>query len=333
MGMDNALTMRRCMVLCGAAVWLVAGARAAHPEESPAAASTGGASPGEATTPSRPEADGGIKIIDTGSGPRQHLRYRLSTGRDDVFLVDLATAMDLAIGDLKRPQVRTPLVRMSVALQVSKASGDRYLLRGVLNRVEALPLPKTAPDLTAALRNDLRPLVGSVFTAELSTQGILSDVKMNLIPNAQPQLVTSTEWFQQALAQLVVPLPARAIGKTARWSRQTSVIQSGIKVEQTTQYQLTQLAPKKIRVSIDVIQLGREQSVSVSGLPPGADVVVKSFEGHGTGSASIDLATLSNTGTIKISGTAEGTARSAGEPPDDIAMKTMTYASMRPARK
>ncbi len=274
--------------------------------------------------------DGGIKLIDAGRGAGRPLVYRIAPGYSQTLVIDLASGIELSIGDMKPPMVNTPLLRFTLTLKTRALSSTGSLvLRGNIASVEVLGAPGTPPALIPALGDDLRPLTGAWLTATLSKRGVLSDVRVPVDPGAAPQLVTTAAALAQAIRDLVIPFPDKPIARGARWERHVSITLAGVQVDQMWQYQLSEMSRDSAKVKIDITQTARDQPMTLPGLPPGAAVTIRTLEGTGNGTASVPLTRLGDTTTLTLSGKAAGTALSATEPAAEVHLSTTESVTMR----
>jgi hypothetical protein len=95
-----------------------------------------------------------------------------------------------------------------------------------------------------------------------------------------------------AIGQMVVPLPAEAIGPGAKWEAIEVVTQDGISVREKTYFELVALDGPRALIRTQTVQSAEKQRAALPGLPDGVTAEVVSLRGSGSGEIELDLRRL-----------------------------------------
>lgn len=329
---------RRVVVVVVAAWALVVAACAGSPRPTPdhsPAAGTGAA-------PGAPGSAGdlgllpppAVKLLDAGTNPRATLRYQFTAGQAETLVMELAGSMNLAVGDMAPPEMRTPAVRLGIELRARgvDASGQ-VSLEGTIERVEVAPAPDVPSAVVAAVGSDLEGLAGTTLTAVVTPRGHVARLAMSVPRETNPQLHTTMDWVRNGLRLLLPVLPDEPIGKGARWEARSPALVGPIRATETLLYTLNSATVEpRLRLAVKVTLAAGEQTAAVSGLPPGAKITIRSLAGEGAGSADLALTSLVPTAEIHWTTAGTGTAQPTGEPLAPVRIKTSNTIAYRRAR-
>jgi hypothetical protein len=264
-------------------------------------------------------------LLDPGTEPRAPLRYRITPGQRESLVLELATDLKLAIGDMSPPPVRSPAVRVTIEVQaVTPAAPIR--LQGKIVKVEIPDDPAIAPAVIAAVRNDLDHLPGTTWTAGFTARGQLQTLELPAPADASTQLATTLDRIREAMGMLLAPLPDGPVGKNARWQVRRRSTVGPARVDETVIYKLGE---DRTRLGVTLGMLAGEQPLTRPGTPPGATLTLSTFEGGGKGQVELALARIVQPSTMRWSALGRGTARPAGEPPAPITLNVDAQMSIR----
>jgi hypothetical protein len=271
-----------------------------------------------------------VGLIDAGSRPRQTLRYHPQPGQSQSVVIELATALTLVVGEMSPPEVRTPVVHLTIDIEprVVDASG-RMTLEGTLTRVEVRP-GSAPPAVATALAADLARLDHSRFSARVTSRGLIEHLAFAAATDASTQLATAATWICEALRLLLPPLPDEAVGRGARWQARRRAQLGAAAASESAIYTLTNVTETQLRLVVKLRLAAGEQSPAVAGLPPGATLKLTSLTGTGAGIIELDPARLQPRTDLRWSATAIGSTQPAGEPPAAVRMVTTVELNVRP---
>jgi hypothetical protein len=271
-----------------------------------------------------------VALIDAGAQPRQTLRYHPRAGQSRPVLVELATALSLAVGEMNPPEVRTPVLRLTIDLdpRAIDASG-RMNIEGTLSRVETRP--GSAPTAVAsALAADVERLRQTRFVARISSRGLIEHLSLPTVAEPSSQLGTVSGWIREALRLLLPPLPDQPVGRGARWQARRRTQIGAASANENAVYTLTGLTDSRLRLAVKLRLSAGEQTPAVPGLPPGATLKLTSLAGSGAGTVDVDLSALQPRTDLRWTATALGSTDRPGDPPAPVRMATTVELAIRP---
>ncbi len=255
--------------------------------------------PGTQEATAKPEAHeagsaDGVTVITPGREPRRELRYRGAKATTTPF--ETATDLDMMVGSASAFAGVPPTVVTTGTLAIDDvlASGDMRV-RFQIEHATVRPREGVGsgsganPALFSA---QAKIYEGFVETAAMSATGHLSDAQV-VLPGATQEVRSEVA---TTVEQLAIPLPAQPVGIGARWKTSTTVVVSGIAMTQTTTTELTALAGDRATYTSAMVVSGADQHTTLDGV--GVDV--QHIAGTGSGTVTIDLATLSPSGHSKI---------------------------------
>jgi hypothetical protein len=272
-----------------------------------------------------------VRLIDPGPQPRQTLRYHPKVGQTEPLLVQLATTLVLSVGEITAPEVRTPVVRLTIDLVPLAVDGHgRMSLQGTLLAAEVRAGSAPAA-VDRAMAADLDRLAPTPFSARVSSRGLLEALAFPLPADANPQIITMATWIREALRLLLPPLPDEPVGRGARWEGRRRAQVGPADADQTSVYTLTGLDDRQVRLAVKLGFAAGEQTPQVAGLPPGATLKLSSLIGTGAGTIELDPGRLQPHTDLRWSTTAVGSTEPAGEPPAAVRMTTAVSLTVGPA--
>jgi hypothetical protein len=272
-----------------------------------------------------------VRLIDPGAQPRKALRYHPRAGQTEPLLLELSTTLVLSVGEMSAPEVRTPVVRLTIDLVPLTVDGHgRMSLQGTLLAAEVRAGSAPAA-IDRAIAADLERLVHTRFAARVSSRGLLEALAFPLPSDANPQIVTMAAWIREALRLLLPPLPDEPVGRGARWEGRRRAQVGPADADQTSVYTLTGLEDTQVRLAVKLGFSAGEQTPQVAGLPPGATLKLSSLTGTGAGTVELDPGRLQPHTSLRWSTTALGSSEPAGEPPAAVRMTTSVSLTVGPA--
>jgi hypothetical protein len=268
-----------------------------------------------------------VRLLEAGIAPRAPLRYRLEPGKSESLVLELATELKLAIGDMSPPPVRTPAVRVTIEVR-AEAVAPRLTLAGNLVAIEVPDDAVLGPSVIAAVRSDLDRLKGTSWKAVFTDRGHLELLALPAPADANSQLVSTLDRIREALRLLLPPLPDEPVGKDARWQVRRHATVGPAQVDETAIYKLGR-DEGRTKLQVIVGMDAREQPLTMPGTPPGATLTLSAFEGGGKGLVDLDLARVVQPFTLRWSALGRGTAQPAGEPPAPITLNLDSTVSVK----
>lgn len=269
--------------------------------------------PDPAPAPAPAAAPVDVRVLDGGEEPRVPLRYRIAAGQTESLVMEVATELKLAIGDLG-PPVKRPTVRVSMEVTAREVQ-PALLLEGKVVKFDFREDPTIAPAVVAAVRSALDGLPGTTWRAVFNDRGVPERIDLPLPPDANTDLVAILDGLRDSIRLLLPPLPEPPVGKNARWQLRRRAPVGWFAVEETTTFRLGAFADGHRPLLLLLELASGEQTVNDPGMLPGATATLTSFEGKGSGRIELELEKIVQPSTIGWAGSGKGTGRTAGEPP------------------
>jgi len=270
----------------------------------------------KATPPPVAPDPSGIEIVNAGNAPARLLRYHLAKGATSRLA--LAMQLDLVAGG-RGGKLPTLVIDLAIAIDDVTAGGDAKLSTTVTG---ARVLEREGAVVQAkAIAPMAKTLEGITYTATLSPDGQLRDVKVTNIPSG---LDAQVDQLTQGLEQIAVRLPAAPVGVGAKWISRTQSTRNDLSLTTVTTIELKGLDGDRVTFASSSTVSAPDQTVSKSGV----QAAFKDIGGGGTGSGTVDLGTMAMQG--EVTAELRGTMSSAGQTsPLQMAMKLTVNASDR----
>ncbi|MCA9582299.1 MAG: hypothetical protein KC416_10930 [Myxococcales bacterium] len=239
-----------------------------------------------------------VTLVSAGSGAKAPLRYTLKKGKSAKLVMESDMAMRMQMGDQAGPAMTMPTVQYFMTVQTDSTTpkGDASVT-STITKIGVVG----DPAMTAPIEEQLTKLTGTKAKSAFSSRGIVSKMSLDVPSSAPPEVKQQVDTIANSLKQANVVLPEEAVGTGAEWRVVATLSMPFGLVEQTTNYKLLGKKGTKIDLSATVAMKLKSKAATLPGLPPGADVKFKAFQGSGSGTTTMDLAT----------GVAEGTVKSA----------------------
>ena len=274
-----------------------AGGEAADDASATPTSASATATPSATTDPPSPVADEGeVTLLDPGSGDRQPLVLHLTEGERSTTTVQMTIATRTTGVDVP-PIPMTMTMTSEVADVTAERSTVDVVYDGIDVDTDGLP-----PELVTELTTGLDMVDGLEMTFEYSPHGELLDSDISL-PDGTPSSVQGmVDQIGDSMTSMGVAFPSEPLGEGARWQGESTVELAGMKVRQTTTYELVSFdgdsytVAIKTRGALDPPQgLGATISkaeISTEGEMTGdlAHVLPSSATTHGTTSMDVDVA-------------------------------------------
>jgi hypothetical protein len=234
-----------------------------------------------------------LRLITSGSGAKQALRYKLTPGSRETVKTSTLITMKTTVMNMPS-SLDLPIIEMVMDFEVGKKptkAGMPY--RSKVTAAKVRPR-KGAPSGTVAyMKQAVGKLVGLTGSARVDDRGVTSEVKWSYptkVPAAMMQMLQSS---QDHLDQASLPLPEQPVGVGAVWQVRRKMVVRGIKLAQTATYKLVKLAGKRGTIEIHLSQNAPVQHVKVPGLKvEGKGPELTKFNSTGVGTITFDLGKL-----------------------------------------
>lgn len=234
-----------------------------------------------------------VRVIDAGREPRRQLRYVFREDMRGRMTMEMRMRMSMSIGPQDVPEIVIPPVRVTMSIDetdLTDAGNLRYKARW--EKAEVVADADTPKPLVEALETEYAGLAGMTLTAEVTPSGVVTEIGVALPTSASQQAKQLFESMEQALRQIMAPLPSEPVGSGASWLVVTTVDTPILKVTQEATYELVELAGDTLDLTVSITQKAPPQDVVPPGMPPGTKVRLERLDSSGTGTTNLDLTSL-----------------------------------------
>jgi hypothetical protein len=234
-----------------------------------------------------------VTLISAGEEPRAPLRYRFSGDMRADMMLDLRMRLGIEMDGNALPETALPLMRARIAIDRAEVTPEGDLsYRGTWKSTDVVADEGTPRAMVKALEDEYAKLAGTTIEGVVTTRGIVKSARIGLSENASQQMRQMYESLEQALRQMMSPLPEEAVGKGAKWKVAMTVASQALTVSQDAIYTLDEIEGTKGAFTVTVVQTAPPQKMDALGLPAGASVTLESRDSNGRGTARFDLASL-----------------------------------------
>jgi hypothetical protein len=212
-----------------------------------------------ADTPAPPA----IKLVAPGKAPTKALRLEWKKGVKAT--VEVATEEWLqrnASGDMSKPDPK-PTIRTTIDVEVAevRAKGD-VRIDVVYRKIEADKAIKA--DVATRMNSLLGPLAGAKGHNVVSARGVVIASELKPPAGANPQLAQQLEALRSLSGQVATAYPEEAVGVGAKWETGSTIrtpepTGGDLVIQQTTTYELLELAGTKGKIAIALTGLGKSK--------------------------------------------------------------------------
>ena len=209
-----------------------------------------------------------LTLIQPGKAPHAPLRYQFSKGGSIKLVMDIHVTMQITItmkqGTQTTPKMKSPPVRISLALQHTKADAKGQVqVRGRIQKISLEESKRLPPRILSQMRKELQKLRDIQLSYTLDSRGFVTNRQLKVPSGLSSQIRQVTNNLRQSLRQMVIPLPKKPIGIGALWKVKTEY-KKPVRLTQITTYVLQKQEKGQIQVRIRVIQLAPQQTIRAS---------------------------------------------------------------------
>jgi len=229
---------------------------------------------------------GNVELISAGEEPRRELRFLFAEGTKEEIEMRVnmksktnaggqAVAVDMGmIFDMNAEILELP-------------APDRARISFLIDSFDMDP-EKTSPMIMQGAQMMRSTIQGMKGNMVLSDRGNTFEVgyDMSTVPEA---MRASLSQMEDSLRNMTTALPEEPVGVGATWRLYQTLVMNGIKIHQRADFTLKKIDGAMLYLDAEIAQEAPAQSVSLPGLPPGAQAEVLSFWSTGTSHISLDL--------------------------------------------
>lgn len=239
-----------------------------------------------------------VTVISSGAEPRKALRFVIANGLRDHMTMDIGMTMAMSIGDNSMPEMKVPVLRAGVDLDVTSVSttGD-MTISTTFTDVAWLSSPEIDPSMVAMLNNTASGLKGLSGTIVMSDRGITRAANFDTSKISNPQLAQAMSAVQDTLQNVSLPLPEEPVGVGATWEVRLAQKANGLQAFNKYSLELTALDDTSCTLKVKLDQTAPPQSISTPAMG-GATASLDVLDGTATGTTKIRFDKVSPTGEV-----------------------------------
>jgi|GEM_PF-1048018 len=260
-----------------------------------------------------------VTLLDAGVEPRAPLRLKLEAGAAEETTIAMRMGVEMTLDGQKVPGRAMPKARLGLSARVDAVTEAGATWSATITEASLEESPGTSVAMLGQLREGLAAVKGLTASGRISDRGVTT---LAGFAGAEPEgpMKTLLEGFRESLVQLAVPLPEEPVGVGARWQVEQVVPQGGMRIRQTTIFDVVSLDGEQVVARVTLTQAAEPGEASAEGLPPGAKL--EGFKGTGTGETTLSLGRI-----LPVSSTAKvATAVEMTVPAPDGGGRTMAMA-------
>ncbi|MEA5594256.1 DUF6263 family protein [Rivularia sp. UHCC 0363] len=232
-----------------------------------------------------------LKVISTGTGNKEKLRFTSKVGAKQTVNVTLNKETLMSIGEHNMPRAKLPayIVRLDSTVTKVEPSGDiHYDI--AYSDVKIQGDAQTRPELIEVISKQIEQLENFKGSVVIDNQGIAKSVKYAIPQKVDVNMKFLVEQLSNSLQQLSSPVPEAAVGIGAKWQVNSETDINGISLKQTTTYELVNLKGNVATLNVNLQQQEKSiQEIDYPGLPLDGILTLQSFKGNAKGKATIQL--------------------------------------------
>lgn len=239
-----------------------------------------------------------VTLLDAGVEPRVALRLKPVAGTVDTTRIAMRMAVAMTLDGQPVPGRAMPRALLGLSAKIDAVGDDgsatwsvtitEAAVEGGADAAGDVQAHDTEVSFAGArgLREGLAAVKGLTAAGKVSDRGVTTLAGFAGV-QAEGEMATLLEGFRESLVQLSVPLPEEPVGAGARWQVEQVVPQSGMRIRQTTVFDVVSVEGSRVVARVTLTQAAEPGADAGKALPPGARL--EGFSGSGTGETTLDL--------------------------------------------
>jgi len=231
-----------------------------------------------------------VKLLDRGAKPRQKLRFKPTANAKQTTTRTVKMGVVTLVEGQPWRQVKMPEIVMQAEMTIAQvdANGDIHS-EFTYTDARIKPDPTMPPDAIAGISEEIKKLVGVSGSAIVDNRGNVKSTKFNFPEGLNPNIEQLFARMSNSFDRFSSPVPEKAVGIGAKWEVSATPKLDGINITQQTTYELLNFQDNVATLKVAIQQQAPSQDMTSPGLPAGATVTMKSFQGQGTGQITMGL--------------------------------------------
>ncbi|MGH7439263.1 MAG: hypothetical protein ACRENE_26555 [Polyangiaceae bacterium] len=173
----------------------------------------------------------------------------------------------LRLGEQRGRSAR-PTVDFTFVLGPAKKDdgGADWLVASIKKAVPA-PAAQQLGALPPGMDKEIGSLAGTDLRLQLTSDGRVGDVGLQLGKAAQPELQLLAQSAAETLAIMTIPLPARPLGVGAQWIAESRMPYEGLDVVAYRAFRVKSITDSRVHLMIDMKAYAADKHADVNGIP------------------------------------------------------------------
>ncbi|MBR56896.1 MAG: hypothetical protein CMH54_02435 [Myxococcales bacterium] len=234
-----------------------------------------------------------VKVLEAGAEPRTPLRYSFGAEGKETAVYRLDMSMAMAGGGTPIPKMVLPTMEMAMSTTPSSVDAETGDLAYRTKIKRATVVGEGGNKLMRdSMQTSLKDLEGVEATGQVTTRGQFKNYKQVLKAGTSKDARQIMDSVEQSMRQSVIPFPEEAVGVGAKWEAKTSVSSNGVQVQQVATYEILERTETTVKLRLTMKQTARSQPLAIPDAPPGVTATMDSLTTTGTGTMSVNLASV-----------------------------------------
>ncbi len=288
--------------------------------------------PGPAADAGEEDERRSVELVVAGAEPRGALRYRTPDGWLELAELVLENEIQATLNGKEMPSLRIPriLATFHTKSDAPQPEGGFETVIAIAN-IRAEKADEQAPEISQKQLQTLMALERTAAELHFDRLGAVRRAALDTPEHIPPALRNIVDAMEGALRLFVVPFPEEPVGVGAMWKVRRHFVRSGVRVQQTSTYELAEIEGEVGRVLVQVTESGQPGTFHPPHLPAGSSASLDRMIGKGGGEVGFHLARLSPVA-LRMKVHTEMDTR-VGPPDKQMTMTVITEASTRIERK
>jgi Family of unknown function (DUF6263) len=234
-----------------------------------------------------------VKLLAPGTAPMTRLRYKVPAGQKMTMLMTATMGMNISMGGQAMPAMDMPAMKMTSELASTNVAATGDISYDIaFTGMTAESAPGADPTLAAVFSGAMDVVKSIKGSAVISDRGVKRSSQLNLDSITDATVKQALQSFTGSIENVAVPLPEEAVGPGAKWEVRMSTSAAGMTAFQKTEYELVSVSGNTVMLRVKSEQIAPPQAMNNPALPAGMTMQVEKMSGAGSGTITLNLASL-----------------------------------------
>lgn len=233
-----------------------------------------------------------IKLLEPGAEPRVALRLHPKPDDKQILTMTIKMGMEMKLGEAEAPETKIPPMKMVVDMTAKSLSPEGDITYA--STVQEAGISEDADvnqQVAEAMKSSLDAMKGLAASGVMTSRGINKSSEIKGGDENNPQVRQVTSQLKETLANFSTPFPEEPVGVGAKWESKKPVNSQGMKIDQTTTYELVSVEGDRIALRSTISQTAAPQKIQNPAMP-GLKLDLTKLSSTGNGDFSLDLGHL-----------------------------------------